>query len=129
MSAEENSPSPIAEFDLPFPPSVNNLFSQTKAGRRYPSKRYRTWRRAAEWQLTAARVGKIDGPVSLVVELAPHDRRSRDADNFLKAVLDLLVANLVLEGDSQRYVHKVTSRWLEPSRPATARVSIYAAEK
>lgn len=43
----------------------------------------------------------MNGPLSLRIDAAPPDRRSRDIDNILKAVMDALQAAGVYHDDTQ----------------------------
>lgn len=110
-------------LDLPFPPSVNNLFSQSRTGRRFPSKQYVAWRGVAAWEILRQaphRVTKaLTFPVHVHIALTPVDKRSRDCDNFLKPLLDSLVRAGVLPDDSGRYVSGVTTTWLPPDKAAS----------
>lgn len=94
---------------LPFPPSVNNLFSQNRAGRRFPSKRYTAWRREAGWALKASKVQPIAGRFSVCLWLTPPTAHRRDADNYFKGVLDLLVSQGIVADDSLAV--SVTAKW------------------
>lgn len=99
---------------LPWPPSVNNLYINA-SHRRVRSPAYRKWQDEAGWHLKAARPGKFTGPVSITLELCPPDRRRFDLDNKNKAVIDLLVAHGVIEGDDSRYVKSTEARCVENS--------------
>ncbi len=103
--------SPVT-FTLPFPPSVNCLFAGK--ARRYPSPAYKVWRREAEFTLMAARVPKITGPVTVKLMLYPPDRRGRDADNYLKPVIDCAVRMGVIERDDMSIMRGAESVWGEP---------------
>src|SRR5215510_9542668 len=90
-----------AEFDLPAPPSTNNLFlNRGGRGGRIKSPGYRSWITEAGWQLRIAHAGKITRTVAVCVTLGLATRRP-DVDNCLKALLDLLVAHEVIEDDAQ----------------------------
>lgn len=109
MSASE------CRVELPFPPSVNNLFSQGIVRgkvRRFPSKPYKAWRRAALLLIQAARLPAFSEPVVVKLSLTAPDARPRDADNYAKAVLDALVEMHVLQGDDSRYVKAVVPMWM-----------------
>lgn len=96
------------QFDLPFPPSVNNYWRATvRPGSRFPSfyisergKQFRTDVRAALIE-AFGNYGPIDGRVKLEIAAFPPDRRVRDMDNFLKAILDALTAARVWVDDEQ----------------------------
>lgn len=99
---------------LPFPPSVNNLFSQNR-GRRFPSAEYRRWRKEADLLIMAARLGSTKLCVSMVLELCSPDGRKRDVDNYTKAPLDALVRCHVIEDDAQ--VTNVQAKWVIDRAP------------
>lgn len=115
---------------LPYPPSVNNLFSQTKAGRRFPAKHYVEWRRHADLLLMAARLKPIHGPVLIEITLTPPDKRARDPDNGTKAILDSLVRMRLIPDDSNKIVRDLRVRWAEgPAPGALVRVSALSVEQ
>jgi len=89
------------EVLLPWPPSVNHYWAARGRGR-YLSPRAQAWHREA-WAVLRAQKngGPIKGPVAVTLVLHPPDRRRRDVDNVLKAVLDALVKGGVLRDDSQ----------------------------
>ncbi|WAJ27565.1 RusA family crossover junction endodeoxyribonuclease [Antarcticirhabdus aurantiaca] len=96
---------------LPFPPSGHTLFK--RQGGKSMSATYRAWRDEAGWLLKQQRPGSIIGRVDLVVELVAPDSRARDADNYNKAPIDLLVAHGVIEADDRRIVREITTRWID----------------
>lgn len=118
---------------LPFPPSVNNLFSQGVVRgkiRRFPARSYKAWRDEAIVRIRAAWRAKppYAVPVVVKIELTPRDSRARDADNYAKPILDALVAARVLADDSNRWVKAVVPYWENPAATFGAIVSIRPAE-
>lgn len=113
---ERMTPSPDTgevRLVLPFPPSINALY-RAVGGRSILSETYRTWKREAGLCVLAQRPGKMLGKVSVTVELCAPDKRRRDADNAgTKAVLDLLVAQRIVEADDSRFVREITARWVD----------------
>lgn len=105
----------LAQFALPTPPAVNNLFVNAAKGRgRFPSARYARWRKAA-----AAALGRVS-PISkrVDVRIAVNEGASRaDLDNLAKAPLDLLVWMKVLGGDSKKYIRRIELVWVPRSDP------------
>jgi len=116
---------------LPWPPSVNNLFSQGIVKgkvRRFPSPQYKKWRKAVGKELMAARLESYTEPVVLLLELTPRDARPRDADNYNKAIIDALVEATVLPGDDSRWVKSVTASWKNPdAKQSGVRITIQPA--
>lgn len=104
---------------FPFPPSTNGLFINVRGAGRVRSPGYRKWAADAGWRLQAQRPPKIKGPVNITVLLCPPNKRRADADNRLKAPLDLLVTHGVIEGDDSRYVRSVTARWVDEGEPCS----------
>jgi crossover junction endodeoxyribonuclease RusA len=89
-------------FDLPYPPSVNHYWRMfrnrmiiSREGREY---RERIKRLCVPW-LTG--FYPEDKEISVELKVYPPDRRRRDLDNVLKAVLDAMQAGGVYADDSQ----------------------------
>jgi crossover junction endodeoxyribonuclease RusA len=98
-------------FDLPFPPSLNNLFPDG-TGKRIPSKRYKAWRVEAGWMVPPAAKGKIPAHFNATLTFDRPDRRARDLDNLAKATLDLLKSSGVIVGD--HLAERVVLAWASP---------------
>lgn len=94
---------------LPFPPSANNLFINV-GKRRVKSKKYRDWIDEAGWRLTMQKPQKFKGKVKVSIYAARPDKRKRDIANLEKAVVDLLVAHLIIRDDS--LVETMTLGWV-----------------
>lgn len=103
------------ELIVPFPPSLNNAFSQNRrTGRRFKTRRYSQWQAQAMWLIKLNKLRRVEGPARITVTLHAKDRRHRDADNLLKPIIDSLVRGGVLAGDDERYVREVSARWGAP---------------
>lgn len=93
-------------FDLPMPPSVNNMYATFK-GRRIPSREFKAWKLAAAETLGSqyAAMGSpaLHRPVALSIRLGLNYRG--DISNRIKAVEDLLVDTLEMPND--RYIDRV----------------------
>lgn len=90
---------PIITLDLPYPPSVNHYW-MTRGKMRFISQRGKEFR--ALVVEAAAECGvKLDGRLSIFLSMYPPDRRRRDLDNTLKAVLDALAHAGCYEDDEQ----------------------------
>lgn len=74
-------------FELPWPPSVNHYYRRV-GPRTLISRAGREFRRRVGRILAAHRLPPATGWLAVSVEVYPPDRRRRDIDNLLKAVLD-----------------------------------------
>jgi len=109
------------EFDLPWPPSVNNYYRHvgprvliSRAGRKYRT-------------MVVSRLGglkTLSGAVSLSLECYPPDRRRRDLDNLLKCLQDSITAAGVLDDDSQ--IRRLQMEMLEPIEGGLVHVRLEA---
>lgn len=111
-------------FDLPMPPSVNRIWAPRKGGGQYRSDRYRTWRQAAGNLINAVPPAKrrpISGHFVCTITLNASKRRG-DADNRIKACLDLLQAHGLITNDS--LCDEVTAGW--GVAPEGCRVVVHA---
>jgi len=90
---------------LPWPPSVNAYWrhiSMRGKARVLISKAGREYRVAVQRAVLAARaVVQMEGDLRVSIVAFPPDRRARDLDNLLKAVLDGMQAAGVYLNDSQ----------------------------
>lgn len=82
-------PSRAIELSLPYPPSVNHYWRRA-GSRTIVSAEGRRYRAAAARTLAMRRIRHFEGRVSVRVVVHPPDRRRRDLDNVLKALLDAL---------------------------------------
>jgi len=93
-------------FDLPMPPSVNNMYA-TFNGRRIPSREFKAWKIAAAdtlgSQYAAMGSPSVHKPVALSIRLGLNYRG--DISNRIKAVEDLLVDTLDMPND--RYIERI----------------------
>lgn len=107
-------------FTLPYPVSVNGAFKMHNGARL--SKAYRAWRDAAGLELLSQRPQKHGGRVHVSIAFRAPDRRRRDIDNLLKAVLDLCVKHGVIVDNSNRYVAGIAADWVDEGAPVTVNV-------
>jgi crossover junction endodeoxyribonuclease RusA len=98
-------------FDLPMPPTTNNLFA-SNGKRRFRSAGYCAWIKEAGYRLNAQRLSLVPGKVALLIDVEePKTARAQDVANREKAIVDLLVSHRIIQGDDQRYVRALTLRW------------------
>lgn len=93
------------KITLPFPPSVNGLYGGGSGQKRFPSKRYKAW---------LAKCPHLDPllisrPITVYYTFAWPDKRLRDGQNFMKAVLDYLVNCRVIQDDNYNIV--ISETW------------------
>jgi Holliday junction resolvase RusA-like endonuclease len=96
------------ELWLPWPPQSNNMFAQTRAGRRFISPAYQEWRDLAAAHLLGQRPVQMDCMVAVDILLTAPDKRKWDIDNRVKPIMDVLVVHKVIEDDCADIVRKIT---------------------
>ncbi len=114
-------------FDLPYPPSINTYWRHRVFGRRpivYVTDAGVAYRE--EIKLLAGVVRPLDGDLVVVVNLYPPDRRRRDIDNPIKALLDAMTHAGIWRDDSQ--IKKLTVEMM-PKIRGRAMVSVGVIEK
>jgi len=116
-----------AQIWLPWPPSVHKLYGKRPGGGKFRTKEYKRWQHEAGWMLKLQKAGAMPGAVNVDLRLTPPDKRKRDADNILKATLDLLVQLGVIDDDNSRVVRKLSTEWAEDER-AGVHVTLTAVE-
>jgi len=87
-------------FNLPYPPSINHYFRVFR-GRTVISAKGRAFRHRVCSILAAAGVRPMAGRLCVSVDIYPPDRRRRDVDNTLKALLDALEHGGAYVNDAQ----------------------------
>lgn len=96
---------------LPWPPSVNTYWRHPNtgklAGRHLISEKGRSYRKEVAIALRGQK--PIEGPVWVEILAFPPDKRRRDLDNLLKAILDAVQYAGVLKDDSQ--IHDLRICW------------------
>lgn len=88
-------------INLPYPPTVNALFRNVPGKGRVKTKRYLQWSRVASNEIMAQRVAfpvnKIEGPFEVHITLDAN--RKGDIDNYVKAIIDVIVNMDVVDDD------------------------------
>lgn len=109
------------QYELPFPPSVNTYWRNLGNGRTVLSAKAREYRKVVI-ALTASKKPLLSR-LRMVIELYPPDRRRRDVDNSLKAILDSLQHAGVYRDDEQ--IDELTVMKKSPVRGGHCIVSIF----
>lgn len=97
----------MIRIELPFPPTVNNLYVNV-GRRRVMSARYKAWFTLASTAIKGSHRQGV-GPYALNICLKRPDKRRRDLGNLEKAVSDLLVECGVIRDDS--LCERITLQW------------------
>lgn len=79
----------MLDLELPYPPSINHYWRRV-GDRTLISRGGRAFRRSVQAALAARGVRPLAGRLAITIDLHPPDRRRRDLDNALKALLDAL---------------------------------------
>jgi crossover junction endodeoxyribonuclease RusA len=110
---------------LPWPPSVNAYYRHLSkgplAGRTLISKDGRIYRDTVTEIIKRRNLKTMESRLMVTIEANPPDRRRRDLDNLLKALLDALVHSGVIADDS--LIDHLTI-YRGPRCPAAGKVSI-----
>ncbi len=105
---DKHWPGSMLRYELPYPPTTNNLFTNAVKGR-VKSLRYRKWLTVAGQNIMAQGRRRINGQVSLSIAVTKPDNRKRDLSNLIKAVEDMLVSMAVIEDDS--LIQRISIQW------------------
>jgi crossover junction endodeoxyribonuclease RusA len=114
----------MIDLELPYPPSVNHYWRRVGA-RTLISRGGRAFRRTVCSILAARGIRPLDGPVELVVDVFPPDRRRRDLDNLQKALLDALAHGGAYHDDSQIARLTIQRRHVVPTGKVRVRLEGY----
>ena len=95
----------VMQVVLPWPPTANTYWRHPTtgklAGRHLISEKGRDYREAVRSLVAESRLPCIAGPLCVVIEAFPPDKRRRDLDNLLKSLFDSLTHAGVWLDDSQ----------------------------
>lgn len=94
-------------FELPLPPSTNQLFANEPGKGRVKTSLYRAWIASAASHLMLQRVKPVASPVAITITLDGKVHRGRDLGNVEKAVTDLLVSQGIIAGDNLMHVRRI----------------------
>lgn len=93
-------------FLLSWPPGVNQLYRCFR-GRSIISSQGRKWYAAARLELMGQKVVPVLGPIELDIYLCAPTKRRYDPDGKVKALLDLLVQNAIIEDDNDGIMRRL----------------------
>ncbi len=102
----------MTSFELPMPPTENNLHFNKPGKGRSCTKEYWAWRKEAGWQLKIQRVRPVPTPTHLSI-LVEFTHGKSDVANRIKAVQDLLVTHKIIPDDNDEIVTRTSAA---PSR-------------
>ena len=107
----------VRVLELPYPPlSGNNQTGAAANGARYTKKPVLAYRRLVA--LAAHEQGmhglELEGPLELLISVAPPNRRRRDSDNFMKPLMDALTRARVWTDDSVQVIPRTEIEWCDP---------------
>ncbi|MCO8122541.1 RusA family crossover junction endodeoxyribonuclease [Stieleria sp. TO1_6] len=103
----------MLKLKLPYPPSINHYWRHV-GPRVLISRKGRDYRTAVGAYLKNKNVEPLEGPLVVDIELHLPDRRKRDIDNVLKAVLDALQWGGAFLDDSQ--IVRLAIEKIEPEK-------------
>lgn len=124
----------IIVLKLPWAPSVNKYWL-TRGNRKFLSKRGREYKEDvyAIFLESKQRFNPLEffeSPLKIRLECIPPDRRKRDLDNLLKAILDALQNAGLVKDDSQFVdIHIIKSDKIEKHGCIIATITINDGEK
>lgn len=91
------------------PPSANRIWRVGRNGVTYRSSDYQAWAKAAAWELTAQRIGSVEGPFAAEFRFARKSKKHPDLDNLCKATMDALQAHGAIQND--KLAQRITMSW------------------
>lgn len=113
------------EIQLPYPPSINSYW-RSVARRAILSRRVGNY-----WEAVVAAVVDqlgfsdavlLDGPVAVALSIVPSDRKRRDLDNLLKAVINPVVHSHLIR--ATRTSATSIMSWTEPVAGGSVRLTV-----
>ncbi len=111
----------MLKLQLPYPPSINHYWRRA-GNRTIISREGREYRRRVVQLLSYKHIDPLLGELSVEVQVAPPDRRRRDIDNVLKALLDGLQHGGAYADDYQ--IARLLVERIEPTKKGRTIVTI-----
>lgn len=91
-------------FVLPWPPSVNQMYANTKDGKRVLSKKAVQFYKDCKSYFLVQNVPQFYGKTKMLIEFFPNKSGGWDVSNFRKAPEDALVKNQIILDDQVKYL-------------------------
>lgn len=88
-------------MELPYPPTVNHYYGQARNGKKFIKPKGKKFRLDVQEIVAQKQAKTMEGRVSVFIAIYPPDKRKRDIDNVLKALLDALTKAGVWDDDEQ----------------------------
>lgn len=98
------------KIHLPYPVTVNKMYTNIPGVGRVKTKQYRTWHKQAKDSLWGQKIDFIPGNVQVTISVKRPDNRKRDIDNLAKGILDFLVKNKIIDDD--RHIQRLVIEWV-----------------
>lgn len=96
-------------LQLPMPPSANAMWIRTRRGMA-KSPAYKQWLKEAGWKAILQHPRPLKGAYKLTIRAERPKNRSRDCDNLIKPVNDLLQSLALVEND--KYCDEPAAKWV-----------------
>lgn len=91
-------------------PSKKNNRIGLRSGKNIPSEKYRKWLQAKKIELFRQGIRQpIDKPVKISFVFYHKDERTRDTDNQISSILDLLKDSKVIKDDNWKIVRAISA--------------------
>ncbi len=111
------------DLELPWPPTVNHYYEPNRFGGKRIGTKGRDYR-ADVMAIVASEVkNPMTGSLRVQIALYPPDRRKRDIDNTMKAMLDAMQHGGAYADDSQISMLEVERREVVPDGTVVVRIS------
>ncbi len=118
----------MIELTLPFPPTINHYYGNRKNGAKYIKPKGQQFRRLVNVIVKKLYADqKLNFNLAVEIDVYPPDKRKRDIDNILKALLDALTHANVYVDDS--LIKKLTINWQIGGIAKDGRVDVFIKQK
>ena len=122
QAAQRNIEGIAMQLHLPWPPTVNSYYGGGMHGRRYVTHKGKAFCESVVDICEQRNVQQITHSVAVIAHMHPPDKRTRDCDNYWKALLDAMTAGRVWDDDSR--VRVQIGEMLDPVRGGLVVVTV-----